>query len=65
MRRLPFVLGIVFALIGIVWALQGADVLGGSFMSGDPLWLGIGIVLLGVGALLLVIGVRPASSASP
>lgn len=63
MRRVPFVLGVVFVLVGIVWTLQGTDVLGGSFMSGDPLWLGIGIVLLVVGAFLLVLGVRPASSA--
>ena len=62
MRRVPFVLGVVFVLVGIVWTLQGTDVLGGSFMSGDPLWLGIGIVLLVVGAFLLVLGVRPASS---
>lgn len=30
-------------IIGAVWILQGANILGGSFMSGQPLWLYIGI----------------------
>ena len=33
-------------LIGIVWVLQGANLLGGSFMTGRLLWLYMGVVLI-------------------
>jgi uncharacterized membrane protein HdeD (DUF308 family) len=41
-----------------VWTLQGANLLGGSFMSGSRLWLVIGLVALVSGAALLVRAVR-------
>jgi hypothetical protein len=45
--------GILLLLIGLVWILQGADVLKGSqLMSGKPMWLVIGIVVALVGLLL-------------
>lgn len=51
--RLPFLLpGLILLALGLLWVLQGADVLGGSFMSGQKLWLGIGIVVAAVGAAL-------------
>jgi hypothetical protein len=40
------VLAAIAALVGLVWALQGAGVLPGSFMSGDPLWLVAGLALV-------------------
>jgi hypothetical protein len=52
------VLGVVLVLIGAVWTLQGANLLGGSFMSGSRLWLVIGLVALAAGAWLLVRTVR-------
>ena len=39
------VASIIAILTGTVWILQGANILGGSFMSGQPLWLTIGIAL--------------------
>jgi hypothetical protein len=53
MRLLGNIVAVVVLLIGIVWTLQGANVIGGSVMSGHPQWLYTGIVLLivGVGAL--------------
>ena len=33
-------------LIGFVWMLQGANLLGGSFMSGRTQWLYIGLALV-------------------
>jgi hypothetical protein len=48
------VLGVLIILTGIVWFLQGINILPGSFMTGDPQWAingGIGIV---VGAILLI-----------
>jgi len=45
-------------LLGLVWLLQGLNVLGGSRMTGDPMWAVIGAILLVVGTALLVILVR-------
>jgi hypothetical protein len=57
-RTLPPVLGGLLALIGLVWTLQGANVLGGSFMTGSTLWLVVGVVLLALGIALLIRGLR-------
>jgi len=48
------IIGVVLCLVGIVWIGQGANLIGGSFMSGQGLWLGIGCVCLVVGLALLV-----------
>lgn len=55
--RTFLVLGALCVLVGMVWTLQGAGVLLGSFMTGSRLWLGIGIVLDLVGVYLLYRGV--------
>ncbi len=59
MKRIwPYVvLGVVLAAVGLLWTLQGIDVLGGSAMSGSPLWATIGPIVLVVGVVLLVIAV--------
>jgi len=44
---------IVVVVIGVVWTLQGVNVLGGSFMSGQSQWLAIGIALSAVGLFAL------------
>jgi hypothetical protein len=52
--RLQFLIpGILLLLIGLVWVLQGADVMKGSqLMSGKPLWLVIGIIVAVAGLVL-------------
>lgn len=48
-------LGILLALAGGVWFLQGINILPGSFMTGNPQWAingGIAVVI-GVGLLWL------------
>ena len=49
--------GKVFAgaliLAGIVWFLQGINILPGSYMTGDPQWAINGAVAVGIGAALL------------
>jgi hypothetical protein len=52
------VLGVLLVAIGALWTLQGANLVGGSFMSGSRLWLVIGMVALAAGAALLVRAVR-------
>jgi uncharacterized membrane protein HdeD (DUF308 family) len=47
------VIGVLLVLVGAVWFLQGIDILGGSFMSGQILWSVIGAPMIFVGALLI------------
>src|SRR5713101_262991 len=56
--------GVVLTIAGVIWALQGFGVIGGSFMSGDSVWAIIGPIVAAVGLVLSVIGVRRARSAS-
>jgi len=56
--------GVVLTIAGVIWALQGFGVIGGSFMSGDSVWAIIGPIVAAVGLALSVIGVRRARSAS-
>jgi uncharacterized membrane protein len=49
---------VVFIALGALWSLQGAGLLGGSFMTGDRTWLTIGIVMIVVGLVLLVLRLR-------
>jgi len=59
------VLGVVLTLAGLVWTLQGFNVIGGSVMSGVTLWAIVGPIVGVVGLVLLGIGIgrrRRASS---
>ncbi len=46
--------GVALLGVGAVWTFQGLGTLTGSFMTGSPFWMWIGIacVVLGVVALL-------------
>jgi hypothetical protein len=48
-------LGLVLMLSGIIFALQGYGVIGGSFMTGNVFWLyaGAGIALFGLAVTAL------------
>jgi hypothetical protein len=59
MRFVLPALGVVLALVGAVWTLQGVGVIGGSFMTGSRVWLVIGLVALVAGIWLLVRSLRP------
>ena len=58
MRWSLIVLGVILDLMGIIWMLQGMNVLLGSPMSGQPFWVGAGIVAMLVGVSLIVFGAR-------
>ena len=47
------VVGVVLALGGLVWFLQGVNILPGSFMTGQIRWAIYGGILIVVGAGLL------------
>lgn len=53
MRAALTVLGILFCLTGLVWILQGINVLLGSFMSGRMEYTALGVGTLIVGAVLI------------
>jgi hypothetical protein len=54
MQRLSVAgVGVIALLVGVLWILQGTDVVGGSAMSGHGQWTVIGLVLVVVGAALL------------
>lgn len=61
MRTLFVAVGIIALLVGIVWVLQGSDVIMGSVMSGSTFWLGTGIVIAAVGVGLVGFGARSAA----
>ena len=51
-------MGVIAIVVGLVWILQGAGVLPGSFMTGQTMWLIIGIVVAALGVGLAFNGLR-------
>ncbi len=50
--------GILMLLVGAVWVLQGVGILLGSFMTGQPFWATVGLILIICGAVACFFGVR-------
>jgi hypothetical protein len=50
--------GVLMALTGVVWTLQGLGYVGGSGMSGVTLWAVVGPVVVIVGLALTVVSTR-------
>ena len=50
--------GVLTAVLGAIWMLQGVGVLGGSVMSGHSQWVPIGVVVAVIGLALCAYGVR-------
>jgi uncharacterized membrane protein YcjF (UPF0283 family) len=61
--RVSVVVGAVVALIGLLFAGQGLNLVPGSFMTGDRTWFWVGLVLVVAGVALVVTGLRRGSSA--
>jgi len=53
MRIALNIIGAILVLVGALWALQGLNVIGGSFMTGQTQWLAIGVVCVIAGAVML------------
>ena len=58
MRVLWLAIGILAVLAGVVWTLQGLNILRGSFMSGHIIYTVVGLVVAVVGAALIAVGAR-------
>jgi hypothetical protein len=54
--------GLLLALFGLIWALQGFGVLGGSPMSNTTTWSIIGPITVLIGIVLAVFSWRKLSS---
>jgi hypothetical protein len=57
-RTVKLVVGGLLVIFGVVFMLQGLNVLGGSGMSGKTLWAVLGPIIALVGAYLLVTALR-------
>jgi hypothetical protein len=62
-KGLLIVVGVIVALAGLLFTLQGLSVLGGSAMSGKTLWAILGPVIAIVGLIVASIGVRQGRAA--
>ena len=63
-RVILIVVGVLLVLAGVVWTLQGLDLMGQSGgMNGNKIWAVIGPIVGLVGIGLLVGGVRSKRSA--
>jgi hypothetical protein len=59
MHRTRALGGAVIIATGAVWIAQGSGLLrGSSFMTGDPLWVVLGVVAVAVGIGLMWVGLR-------
>jgi hypothetical protein len=64
------VVGVILLLMGIVFALQGANYIGGSaLMSGNPTYIYVGGIIAIIGLVLLLLASRmkamPTTAMSP
>ena len=62
MRIILSVIGILLALMGGVWFLQGINVLPGSFMTGQIQWAVYGGLAIAIGIGLLLFANRRGES---
>jgi len=61
-KNLQAGLGILLVLMGLIWTLQGLDIIkGSSLMSGKTLWAVIGPIVAAIGALLVTRALRARS----
>jgi F0F1-type ATP synthase assembly protein I len=58
LRTIFLMLGGLAVLVGGVWIGQGAGWIKGSFMTGSPTWLAIGLLCLVAGLLMIFFAVR-------
>jgi hypothetical protein len=57
-RIVVVIVGVIALIVGIVFAGQGANLIPGSSMTGDRMWLYIGLIVAIVGIILIVLGLR-------
>lgn len=58
LSRLLITVGVLATIAGVIFALQGFGVLGGSVMSGSSLWAALGPLIAVVGLAAIGTGLR-------
>jgi hypothetical protein len=59
MRKIVFaVLGVLLAVAGVIWTLQGLGYIGGSSMTGESFWAIAGPIVAGIGVALVYVALR-------
>jgi len=58
MSKVAVVGGLVLAAVGVVWILQGLDLLKGSFMTGRSFWAWMGALAVLAGVAVVARGLR-------
>ena len=58
MKWILYILGALLTLMGLVWILQGVNILPGSFMSGHIQYTFLGIIVGAIGIGLIYLGNR-------
>ena len=61
MRLTYLIIGILSLLVGLVWFLQGINILPGSFMTGQIQWAVYGVIAMLAGVGVLAYGRRRGS----
>ena len=57
-KPLMAVVGVVVALLGLLFTLQGTDVIHGGAMSGTTFWTVAGPIIIVIGLAVAALGVR-------
>ncbi len=58
MKNVILGLGLLLILVGVIWIGQGVGIIGGSFMTGQALWLWIGVACAVAGAVMVFSSLR-------
>lgn len=58
MSRRWIIFGLLAMAVGVVWFLQGTDVLAGGAMSGKSFWMWVGLILIAAGGAAVFRGAR-------
>jgi hypothetical protein len=54
MRKLLTIIGALLVFFGVIWILQGINILPGSFMTGQIKWAVYGGIAAAIGIVMLV-----------
>ena len=58
MKWVLIIVGVLFLVVGVIWALQGTNVLSYGQMAGHRRWIVIGGGLGIIGIILIILGAR-------
>ncbi|HEY6480781.1 MAG TPA: hypothetical protein VIZ00_12170 [Streptosporangiaceae bacterium] len=64
-KGLLIAVGVLVALAGAVFTLQGLNVMGNSAMSGHTIWAVLGPVIVIIGLIVATLGARRGRAAGP